>query len=196
MQELRGFEDLLTDVLLGEPAAFALREEMLSFNLKLIDKFLALDYDGIHFADDWGTQTSLMINPVLWRDFFKPCYKSMFEKVRDAGKDVHFHSDGFILDIIPDLIELGVSVINCQSNCMDNDEVGHRFKGNVCFRTDIDRQMVMTFGRPEDVKKHIGELFHSLGSEKGGIIACGEIGRDTPLDNIEAMYEAFYEFCF
>ena len=95
-----------------------------------------------------------------------------------------------------DLIELGVSVINCQSNCMDNDEVGRRFKGQICFRTDIDRQMVMTFGTPADVKKHIGELFHSLGSEKGGIIACGEIGRDTTLDNIEAMYEAFHDFCF
>ena len=196
MQELRGFEDLLTDVILGESAAFTLRDELLDFNLKLVDKFLALDYDGIHFADDWGTQTALMINPVLWRSFFKPSYKSMFDKVLAAGKDVHFHSDGFILDIIPDLIELGVSVINCQSNCMGNEEIGKRFKGQICFRTDIDRQNVMTFGTPAEVKTHISEMFHSLGSEKGGIIACGEIGRDTPLDNIEAMYETFYNFSF
>jgi uroporphyrinogen decarboxylase len=161
-----------------------------------LDKFLSLDYDGIHFADDWGTQTAMMINPALWRSFFKPCYEKMFEKVRIAGKDVHFHSDGYILDIIPDLIDMGVSVINCQSNCMGNEEIGKRFNGQICFRTDIDRQMVMTFGEPADVKKHISEVFHFLGSKKGGVIACGEIGRDTPLDNIKAMYEAFNNFRF
>ncbi len=196
MQELRGFEDLLADIAMEEKAALDLRDGMLDFNMRLIDKFLALDYDGIHFADDWGTQNSLMINPQLWRSFFRPCYAKMFEKVRAAGKDVHFHSDGFIIDIIGDLIDLGVSVVNCQSNCMGNDEVGRRFKGKICFRTDIDRQKVMTFGTPAEVKKHIGELFRALGSEKGGIIACGEIGRDTPLDNIKAMYEAFMAFRF
>jgi len=196
MQELRGFEDLVTDIALGEDAAYALRDGMLDFNLRMVDKFLALDYDGIHFADDWGTQTALMINPELWRSFFKPCYAKMFEKVRTAGKDVHFHSDGYIIDIIGDLIDIGVSVINCQTSCMDNEEVGRRFKGRICFRTDVDRQNVMTFGGPVEVKKHIGELFRALGSEKGGIIACGEIGRDTPLDNIKAMYETFMEFRF
>jgi hypothetical protein len=196
MQELRGFEDILADIAMEEKAALDLRDGMLEFNLRMIDKFLALDYDGIHFADDWGTQNSLMINPKLWRSFFRPCYAKMFEKVRAAGKDVHFHSDGFIIDIIGDLIDLGVSVVNCQSNCMGNDEVGRRFKGKICFRTDIDRQKVMTFGNPGEVKKHIGELFRALGSEKGGIIACGEIGRDTPLDNIKAMYEAFMAFRF
>jgi uroporphyrinogen decarboxylase len=196
MQELRGFEDLLADIVMGEKAAYTLRDDMLAFNLRLVDKFLALDYDGIHFADDWGTQTALMINPTLWRTFFKPCYAKMFERVRLAGKDVHFHSDGYITDIIPDLIELGASVVNCQSNCMGNEEIGRRFKGHICFRTDIDRQHAMTFGKPADIKKHINELFHALGSSKGGIIACGEVSRDTPLDNIRAMYETIADFHF
>jgi hypothetical protein len=191
MQELRGFEDVLSDIAMDEPAAYTLRDDLLAFNLRLVDKFLALEYDGIHFADDWGTQTALMINPALWRSFFKPCYRAMFDKVRAAGVDVHFHSDGYILDIIPDLIELGVSVLNCQSSCMGNDIVGRRFRGQICFRTDIDRQKVMTFGSPADVRQHIGSLFKALSSSRGGIIACGEIGRDTPLDNIRAMYETF-----
>jgi len=196
MQELRGYENLLADIAMGEDSAYALREGMLEFNLRLVDKFLALDYDGIHFADDWGTQTALMVNPELWRSFFRPCYAKMFERVRNAGMDVHFHSDGYVVDIIPDLIDLGVSVVNVQSNCMGNEELGRRFKGRLCFRTDLDRQRVMTFGGPAEVKRHIGELFRALGSEKGGIIACGEIGRDTPLDNIKAMYEAFMAFRF
>jgi uroporphyrinogen decarboxylase len=196
MQELRGFEDLLADMAMGEDAAYRLRDDLLQFNLRLVDKFLALDYDGIHFADDWGTQQSLMIDPAMWRRFFKPCYATMFERVRAAGKHVHFHSDGYILDIIGDLIDIGASVINCQSNCMGNEGIGRRFRGSVCFRTDLDRQNIMTFGSPSDVKKHIGEMFGHFGSAKGGLIACGEIGRDTPLENIRAMYEAFGAFNF
>ena len=196
LQELRGFEDLLADVALGEESALELRDAMLAHNLRLIDKFLLLDYDGIHFADDWGTQNALMISPELWRSFFRPCYATMFERVRAAGVDVHFHTDGYVTDVVPDLVDLGVSVINCQSNCMGNEELGRRFKGQVCFRTDLDRQKVLTFGSPAEVRAHVDEVFRSLGSERGGIIACGEIGRDTPLDNIKAMYEAFMEFRF
>ncbi|MEI6385448.1 MAG: uroporphyrinogen decarboxylase family protein [Spirochaetota bacterium] len=196
LQELRGFEDLLADIALGETAAFELRDAMMAHNLRLIDKFLLLDYDGIHFADDWGTQNALMVSPALWKSFFRPCYEAMFERVRAAGVDVHFHTDGYVTDIIPELIDLGVSVINCQSNCMGNEELGRRFKGRICFRTDLDRQKTMTYGSPAEVRRHVDEVFHALGSERGGIIACGEIGRDTPLDNIKAMYEAFMEFRF
>jgi hypothetical protein len=196
MQELRGFEDLLMDIASGDEAAYRLRDDLLAFNLRLLDKFLELDYDGIHFADDWGTQTALMISPALWHAFFRPCYAVMFEKVRAAGRDVHFHSDGYILDIMPALLDMGVSVINCQAACMGIETVARQFKGRVCFRTDLDRQDVMTFGSPADVRRHIGEVFRGLGSGKGGIIACGEIGRDTSLDNIRAMYETFMTFRF
>jgi len=196
MQQLRGFENVLTDIALREKEAYRLRDDLLEFSLKQLDKWLAWNYDGLHFADDWGTQTGLMISPDLWREFFKPAYKKMFDKVNGAGLDVHFHSDGFILDIIPDLLDIGVKVINCQSSIMGLDVLGKKFKGRVCFRTDLDRQKVMVFGTPSEVKKHIRDVFTSLGSEKGGIIACGEIGRDTPVDNIRAMYEAFMAFRF
>ncbi|MEW5817918.1 MAG: uroporphyrinogen decarboxylase family protein [Spirochaetota bacterium] len=196
MQQLRGFENLLADIGLKTKEAYQLRDGLLDFNLASLDKWLAWKYDGIHFADDWGTQLGLLISPELWREFFKPAYKKMFQKVIDSGVDVHFHSDGYILDIIPDLLEIGVKVLNCQSNIMGNDVLGKRFKGKFCFRTDLDRQKVMVFGTPQDVKKHIRAVFSALGSEKGGVIACGEIGRDTPLDNIKAMYEEFMNFKF
>jgi hypothetical protein len=44
------------------------------------------------------------------------------------------------------------------------------------------------------VKDYIFRLFYQLGTPDGGIIACGEISEDVPLENIRAMYEAFAEF--
>jgi uroporphyrinogen decarboxylase len=196
MQQLCGFENLLADIAGGEPMVFRLLDDMLQFNLGMLDKWLAHEYQGLHFADDWGTQQGLIISPEMWRKHFKPAYKAMFDKVIAAGMDVHFHSDGMIIEIIPDLIDLGVKVINCQSNIMGNEVIGKRFGDRLCFRTDLDRQKVLTYGTPAQVRAHIHELFHALGSEKGGIIACGEVGSDTPIDNIKAMYETFMTFQF
>ncbi|MGQ9515221.1 MAG: hypothetical protein ACUVTL_09300 [Thermoproteota archaeon] len=67
--------------------------------------------DSVGFADDWGTQRALMVNPEFWRSFFKPRYEKMFKIVRDHGAYVQFHSDGVITDIILDLSEIGVNQI-------------------------------------------------------------------------------------
>jgi hypothetical protein len=193
MQQLHGFEATLVDLATDRPEIYRLRDDLLKFNLAWIDRWLELPYQGLHFADDWGSQTNLMISPELWRQFFKPVYEAMFSKVKAAGLDVWFHSDGDIIDILPDLIELGVDVLNCQASVMEMERL-RSFAGQVCFRTDIDRQHVLPYVSPAEVKQYVKRLFHHVGTPDGGIVACGEISEDVPLENIEAMYEAFLEF--
>ena len=193
MQQLFGFENLLIALTLEIPEVYRLRDDLLKFNLAWLDNWFESDYQGLHFADDWGSQSNLLIPPDLWRSFFKPVYKEMFSKVKSRGLHVWYHSDGNILEIIPDFIELGVDVINCQASVMDMNELG-KFAGKIAFRTDIDRQKVLPFVTPVKVKDYVFNLFHQLGTPKGGIIACGEISEDVPLENIKAMYEAFTEF--
>ena len=194
MQQLRGMENLLMDLAFESKEVYQLRDDLLEFNLKWIDKWLRFPYDGLHFADDWGMQSGLIISPKTWRKVFKPVYRAMFDKVIKAGLDVHYHSDGNILEILPDLIDLGVKVINCQLTVTGIEEVKKNFAGKVCFRTDLDRQQIMPFGTPEQVREHIKTIFNSIGTKKGGIIACGEIGPDIPLENICAMYEVFMNY--
>lgn len=196
MQQLRGMENLLMDLAYQSKEVYRLRDDLLNFNLEWIDRWLKHTYDGLHFADDWGSQNGLLISPELWRKFFKPCYKAMFDRVMAKGVDVHFHSDGNILEIIPDLLDIGVKVLNCQSSIIGLDRLKRDFTGKVCFRTDLDRQRVMPFGTPAEVREHIIDVFKHLGTERGGIIACGEIGPDTPLENIKVMYETFLNYCY
>jgi uroporphyrinogen decarboxylase len=196
MQQLRGMENLMVDLADGSREVHRLRDDLLTFNLRYIDKWLSFHYDGIHFADDWGDQKSLLISPETWRSFFRPVYKEMFQKVTSAGLHVHFHSDGAIFEIIGDLIDLGARVINCQANVIGLDRLKKRYAGSVCFRTDLDRQKIVPFGTPADVKRHVRDVFDHLGTPKGGIIACGEIAPDMPLENIRAMYQAFMEYTY
>lgn len=192
MQQLHGFEATLMDLAEDRKEIHQLRDDLLQFNLDWLDRWLANEYQGLHFADDWGSQTGMLVSPKIFRSFFKPVYREMFDKVHAAGLDVWFHSDGNITEILPDLLELGVDVLNCQTSVMDLDRL-KPLVGEMCFRTDIDRQHLLPHASPAEIKRSIHELFETIGTSKGGIVACGSV-EDAPLENIAAMYEAFLEF--
>ena len=82
------------------------------WNLPIIEQQLAIGIDGFYFAEDWGSETSLLFSPRLWRRFIKPRLAIMYAKVREAGAVVGQHSDGAIGPLFPDLIEIGLQVFN------------------------------------------------------------------------------------
>ena len=193
MEQIRGMEALMLDIAEGSAEFERFLDDMLAFNLRWIDRWLACDFDGLVFADDWGSQRNLLISPKTWRRVFKPAYAAMFGKVKAAGWNVHLHSDGMILDIIPDLIEIGVDVLNCQTMVIGPEKL-RPFAGQVCFRTDLDRQHILPHGSPAQVQEHVHEVFDAVGTSDGGIIAFGEVSPDVPLDNVRAMYQAFVDY--
>jgi uroporphyrinogen decarboxylase len=194
LQQLRGMENFMMDIAAESKEFYRLLDDLLAFHLRWIDKWTSLEYDGLHFADDWGCQTSLIIKPETWRRIFKPRYAEMFKRVRDKGMDVWYHTDGQVREIFGDLIEIGAQVINCQVPVVGHAWIAQNVRGRVAIRTDIDRQRIMPFGSVAEVKEEVQRTFEACGSSKGGIVACGEVGPDLPLANVRAMYEAFHEF--
>jgi uroporphyrinogen decarboxylase len=194
LQQLRGMENLLMDIATESREFYRLLDDMLAFNLRWIDKWTALEFEGLEFADDWGGQTSLLIKPETWRSIFKPRYAEMFQRVRSRGRSVFFHTDGQVRDILGDLIEIGVQMINCQTPLVGYDWTARNLRGRVAFRTDIDRQHALPYGSRSEIREEVHRTFEACGSSQGGIIACGSVGPDVPLENVRAMYEAFAEY--
>ncbi len=193
MQWLRGYENLLCDVTLRSGEAYDLRDAYVEWAVEHAAQSAATDVDAMHFSDDWGTQSSLIISPDSWREFFKPAYAKMFEPAKAAGKHIHFHSDGFTWKILHDLVEVGVDVLNIQHTIMDIEALGREFGGRVAFRSDLDRQHILPRGSRREIRDHVNAVIKSLGSFDGGLIGHGEIGPDVPLENIRAMLEAWHE---
>ncbi len=194
LQQLRGMESFMMDVATESQEFYRLLDDLLAFNLRWIDQWTKLEYEGLHFADDWGGQHTLLIHPQQWRRIFKPRYAEMFKRAHDAGMDVWYHTDGRINDIFGDLIEIGVDVINCQVAVVGPEWIAANVRGKLAFRTDIDRQKVLPFASPAEVKEEVHRTFEVCGTPAGGLIACGEVGPDVPLENIRAMYSAFREY--
>lgn len=192
---LRGMESLMMDVATGRPEVQELLDVVVEHNMTVVDKWLSLDVDGIGFGDDWGTQERLLINPRHWRRYFKPAYAKLFERVKRAGKHTWLHSDGYILPIIPDLIEIGLDVINPQLNCNGADNVGRLCRAQICVDADLDRQYVIPFGTPAEVREHVRQSIKTIASDDGGMLIIAHAYPLAPLENVAALYEAFNEYC-
>ena len=150
MQYLRGTEDLYCDIALEEEEMFRMIKLVMQYMHVYVKKWLEMDIDAMAFGDDWGTQISLLISPDTWRKIFKPLYKELIDMIKAAGKKVFFHSDGYILELYPEFIELGVDAINSQLWCMGVEKVAERFAGKITFWGEISRQQTLPFGTPED----------------------------------------------
>ncbi len=193
MQFLRGSENLFMDLGYGVPEIYKLRDMLHDFYCKELEIWAKTDVDGVSFMDDWGTQLALLISPKQWREFYKPLYKDYCDILRGAGKDVWFHSDGFIQAIYPDLIEIGVDAVNSQLFCMNIEEIAAEHKGKITFWGEIDRQNILPWGSVEDVREAVRRVRKAFDSGDGGVIAQCEWGVNDPRENIEAVFETWLE---
>ena len=193
MQFLRGTENLYMDLAYDTAEVRKLRDIVHEFHLAELEQVCKLPVDGVTYMDDWGSQTSLLISPEMWRSFYKPLYKQYCDMIRAAGKKIFFHSDGNIRAIYPDLVELGIAAINSQLFVMDIEDLGRKYKGKITFWGEIDRQWVLPFGTVQDVRKAVGRVRRALDDGKGGVFAHCEWGTTVPAENIKTVMRAWLE---
>ncbi len=193
MQFLRGSQNLYLDLGCAPRELYRLRDMLHEFALQELELWCATAVDGISFMDDWGSMRGLLISPQTWREFFKPLYAEYCRVIHRAGKFAFFHSDGHIAAIIPDLIEIGVDALNSQLFCMDIEAIAARFCGQITFWGELDRQHILPFGSPQDVRQAVRRVRRALDTGEGGVIAQFEWGNDTPMENVIAAYEAWEE---
>jgi len=198
---LRGTEELFEDLVFSKDVVIKFLKKLVNWQIEIIKEYMNFSIDGIWFGDDWGTQQSLMISPELWREVFKPGYKKQFDLIHSHKKQVIFHSCGYVWDIIPDFIEIGVDAFNLnQPRIFDLqgisgiDRLAKSFGGKVCFICPVDMQKTLIEGKSEEIKAEARHLAEALGRYRGGFIACCDEGIDhgyIPLERIKIMGKAF-----
>ena len=162
-----------------------------SYHLTAARKLVEMGVDMIWTGDDVGGQHSMIISPGTWRRFLKPRMATFISTLKAANPNVKvaYHSDGNIYPIIPDLIEIGLDILNpIQPLSMDPAELKRDFGDRLCFWGSIDEQHTLPFGTPADVANEVLTRLRTIGKGGGLIIGpCQHIQLDTPLDNFWAM---------
>ncbi|MBN1348494.1 hypothetical protein JXJ21_03730 [candidate division KSB1 bacterium] len=196
---IRGFENSMIDFLVEPQKSNDLFDRIIEFEKQMIVLAAENGFDGVHFADDWGTQNSLIISPAIWRDKFKPRYQSQFGLAHRLGLHVWFHSCGNIDAIIPDFHEIGVDVMNIsQPNVVNIEHIGKQLKGKQCFMVPISYQTVSISGTREEILSEGQRLFNALGTERGGFIGYVEEYSSVgmTMENYQATIDAFESLTF
>lgn len=192
LQFLRGTENLYMDIATRDPGFLAFLNRMHEFYLELLEEWAKTEVDGLNIMDDWGAQTNLLISPSSWREIFKPIYRDYARIAHEYGKKLFMHSDGHILAIYPDLIEVGIDAINSQVFCMEPEKLAE-FRGKITFWGEIDRQHLLPNGTPDDIRAAVKRFMDNLYSN-GGVIAQLEFGLMSRPENVRAAYEAWDQF--
>jgi uroporphyrinogen-III decarboxylase len=187
---LRGFENFMIDVAEENPKLYELRDVVADYWYQITKAHLDCGATHVDAGDDLGLQDRLPIAPDSWRKLIKPAYSRIFGMARERGATVRLHTDGYVLDIIPDLIEIGVTDLNPQDLVNGLDNLVRLAKGKVHISLDIDRQSITAFGTPGEVEAHIEKCIRTLGSARGGLSLVWGVYPGTPIENIEAAVRA------
>jgi uroporphyrinogen decarboxylase len=188
---LHGFEDLLKDMYLNPRLVERLMDKVVEYDVEILKQGLEREVDVCHFGDDLGSRQGPLVSPLLWKRFLKPRYDRIFEMPKGKGLPISMHSDGNITALIPDLVDLGVRIINPVSPIeVDPVWLKEEYGDRVCLYGTIDIHRTMPFGKPSDVRREVMERMRSVGYDGGLIIYSRSELADTPVDNIYALIDA------
>jgi len=198
---LRGMERALEDLVVRPEIADAILERIFRFDYSLIHRVLreAGDLvDLIYIAEDLGTQRSLLMSPNTFRKFLRPRMTQLIAMAHEHGARVFHHDDGAIRPLLPDLIEMGIDILNpIQWRCrgMERAALAADFGDCVVFHGGIDNQQTLPFGTPDEVRQQVWENIEIFSAGRGYIVApCHNIQANTPTENVVALYEAVREY--
>ena len=147
----------------------------------------------LHGGGDYGSQKGLLISPRMFRRYFKEMYLHFYREIKNNfDVQIFFHSCGSVVDLIPDLIDIGVTIldpIQVKAHGMQIDALKGRFGDQLTFHGGIDIQELMPYGTVEQVRSAVRQTVSILGDQGGYILApTHALQSDIPLENILAMY--------
>ena len=189
---LRTMEQALVDLFERPPELSELLGRIHSHYCREVEAWADTAVDGIALMDDWGGQGGLLVAPGLFRELFKPLYRDYAEIARARGKYVFMHSDGWIVPLVEDFIEVGIHALNSQVHCMGVPELGEHYRGRITFWGEIDRQELLARGEPRRVRAAVQEVFVHLFAS-GGVIAQCEFGPGARPENVLEVHRTWTE---
>jgi uroporphyrinogen decarboxylase len=194
--QLRGLQELLMDLVTSPATPLYIMDRLTEISVELTRRVLQLvgdRLDMLYFYDDVATQNSLLISPEMWRKYIRPRHVQLVELAKTYGLPVMYHCDGAIYPLIPELIELGIDLLNpvqADAKGMGPAHLKAEFGDQLSFHGGVDIIKTLPRGTVAEVCHEVRERVQVLGRQGGYIMASSHhIQSDTPLANVLAMYD-------
>jgi uroporphyrinogen decarboxylase len=191
---LVGMDRFMMEATLGEPFILALHEKVMGLLLDQARQLTTVGADIIFNGDNFATQRGLMVSRGFWRDWYGPSHRRLIEVLKAADPDVkyYYHADGMMQELIPDMVEIGVDIIDpVQPECMDPAEIKKEYGDRIVISGTVGIQRTMPFGTPDDVKAEVRKRIETVGPGGGFLLApTHTLPPEVPWENILAFADA------
>jgi uroporphyrinogen decarboxylase len=192
---MRGCENALMDYATEPEFCDALLDKLTDMYVQRVHYHADLDADAIMFWDDWCDQRGVIVGPELWRRFMKPRWKRIYDAVHASGKYVIKHCCGSVVDILPDLVEIGLDVLEVfqpDARGMDPYRIKAEFGSKLTFWGGLGSQTTIPNSTPEQLRTEIRKLATKMRKGGGFILEPSKPLQDgTPLPNALVVIEEF-----
>jgi uroporphyrinogen decarboxylase len=201
-QFIRGFQGWYTDFILATDVLEALFDAILEITIRITERELEAfgrDVDVVRCGDDLGGQNGLQVSREHYLRYIRPRHAKFFRRVRElTPAKLMFHSCGSIVDILPDLIDMGVDIINpvqVTARGMEPARLKREFGRDLVFWGGTDSQKTVPFGSVDEVRAMVERLIDTFGPGGGFVFSsCHNIQPDVPLSNVLAMFAHAREY--
>lgn len=200
MHYMRGMPEVFVDLYENPGKIHELAERIIAFPIGIaqeIGRRFRGRINGFSMTDDWGTQQAAYTSIAMFREFFKPYYKRLFDAIHGTGMHAWMHSCGHVNDIIEEWIDCGLDVVNLQQPTnLGIVEMGHRYRGRICFESLCDIQMTLPWKSAAEIRAEAKLLIDNWATPAGGFVLSdygdgAAIG--VPIEKKRIMLEAFVE---
>ncbi|MHB8869146.1 MAG: uroporphyrinogen decarboxylase family protein [Thermoleophilia bacterium] len=192
---LRGFERFMEDLLERPALVHYLLDQLTAMLIRNAVTLAEAGVDILLLDDDVAASHGLIVGPHTWRRFFRDRMASVIAAAREAapGIIVFFHSDGDISRLLPELVEVGVDVVNpLAPDCMDSAAVRREFGGRLAFWGTVGTAVLWDQGTPDQVRAEVRLRKDALGPS--GLLLSPAYDIDyAPRENVLAFVEAALE---
>lgn len=192
LHALRPMDDLLVDLISGDPALIRFLDRLTDHWLADIHRMLEARVDVIMFGDDWGTQEAPLISPDLFKELFLPRYARLMAPIRKAGKKIFLHSCGCLGEVLDEFIALGINGLWPQIGVFEANPANLEKcrQHQVTLYIHPDRQRLIPKGSPAEIEATIRRYAERYHEQGGGGIFYVEIENDAPFENVKTLIES------
>jgi uroporphyrinogen decarboxylase len=201
--QMRGYGQFFMDLALDRAFAEALMDRILAMLKTMWTRYMEAVgpyVQVVYLTDDLGSQSSLLISPRMFRQMLKPRMKELHDHIKSlADVKLRFHTDGAVLPLIDDFIDIGVDILNpvqtSVSGLQDTFTLKEKYGDRLCFHGAIDVQQMLPNATKVELEHEVARRIYDLGRSGGYILApCHNIGHDIPPESIVTLFEKAREF--
>lgn len=193
---VRGMYNVLSDYLVRPELISRMYDKIYAYYTAVASHLVKAGVDMIEIIGDLGMQTRLIMSPEVWRQFDKERLRKLISTLKQLNPEVklYMHTDGNVSEIVPDLVEVGIDILNpIQPECMPPVEIKQKYGNELVLHGAVSLQRTLPFGTPRDVKSEVRYLIENCNVSGGFVVGPSNVlFKEIPSENIVAMYEAVY----